>query len=281
MTYNNLVLGGGGITGLLYVGLFKALKKNNYLDGINAMSTQSVGAAFGFLYLAFGKDVNKLEDYLMKLNFRDIFLKNIFTKPFSYGLLDSARFKELGKDVLKQQNLSTNITFQQLYNLTGVEFIVLTTNLSTGLSRYFSHVTDPNADVLTILQMSMAIPYVFTPVNYDNHFYIDGGYGSEDLKKAFNGQESTTLIASLNSYKDHSDYFRSINNFGDFVYNINELIQRGTDLSVYDTPFPTVYLSTDINYCFYCIFKKDFLTKSDRKKLIDKAYKRTIKFLDS
>ena len=279
--YDNLVLGGGGITGLLYVGLFKALRDKQLLDKITSMSTQSVGAGIAFLYLAMGKDVDKMEDYLMDVDFRDIFIKDPFKKPFDYGVLDSDRFKELGKDVLKKQNLSSNITFQELYDLTGVEFNVLTTNISSGLSRYFSHTTDPNAKVLTILQMSMAIPYVFTPVKYDGSWYIDGGYGGEDLKKVFRGQESDTLVASLSTEKDHTDYFRSINNFFDFAYNMNELMQRGTDLSVYDVRFPTVYLTTDIEYCFDCFFRIDFLTKSDRKKLIDKSYRLSAKFLDA
>ena len=165
--YINLVLGGGGVTGLLYVGLFEALEEKGYFDthdehhdehehddedipssGIKNISSVSAGAGVALLYLLTGKNSNKLRTYFMELDFRHIFFKDPFTKLFDYGLLDSARFLDIGKNVLEKENLSPNITFQELYEYTHINFNVLVTNISTGKSRYFSHTTDPNVEVL-------------------------------------------------------------------------------------------------------------------------------------
>ena len=52
---------------------------------------------------------------------------------------------------------------------------IFTTNFTLSQSEIFSHENTPDVSVLTAVRMSISVPFLFTPVEYNGNIYVDGG----------------------------------------------------------------------------------------------------------
>eukprot|EP00058_Branchiostoma_floridae_P013955 XP_002599443.1 hypothetical protein BRAFLDRAFT_81059 [Branchiostoma floridae] len=72
-----------------------------------------------------------------------------------------------------------DITFKQLYSMSGIELCIVVTNLDQMTEEYCHVKTTPNFPIRKAVRMSMSIPGLFEPVLTDYHgskeLYVDGG----------------------------------------------------------------------------------------------------------
>jgi NTE family protein len=197
----NLVFEGGGVLGIAYAGVIKALEEANLLKNIREVAGTSVGA-IAAAAVACGATSE----------FADIYIK-----PFDPNtLLDGSRYKikifyDVNKDLgwcrgqvfenwieemldelinifkksssaaeikLKNRvnNCGRNITFDDILCLFGRKLYITGTSLSEKTLKYFSPETTPNMPVKTAIRISASIPFIFAPVRYEGELYIDGGW---------------------------------------------------------------------------------------------------------
>ena len=84
-------------------------------------------------------------------------------------LVDSTNLtqKEVVKKILttfiKSKNLSVDITFKELYELTRKLLIITGTNLTKKQGEYFSFLTTPDMKLIDAIRISTSIPFYFTP----------------------------------------------------------------------------------------------------------------------
>jgi predicted acylesterase/phospholipase RssA len=101
----------------------------------------------------------------------------------STGLLANLKDYGLAKccDILKfvgdlcDLTFGKRVTFKKLYERTGKDFIVVTTNINVGGAHYFSRFTEPDADVVDAIYMSCNIPGIFTRILHNSQWHVDGG----------------------------------------------------------------------------------------------------------
>lgn len=77
------------------------------------------------------------------------------------------------------------VTFYDLFNLTGVDLVIVGTNVSAHSGRYFSVGHTPDFPVVAAVVLSMSMPFVFKPVLVNTH--VDSDRSEDDYTKSYNG----------------------------------------------------------------------------------------------
>ena len=173
---DTICLSGGGIKGITYISALEYLEKEKYLsiDKINTFVGTSSGAILGFL-LSIGYTLDEMKEFVLNFNFSKLepdINCNIFLSK--YGIDDGIKMMTTIRTFLVEKLQLEDITFQQLYDLKGKTLKIFTTNYTLGRSEIFSHETTPDVSILLAVRMSLSVPFLFTPVEYNDCYYVDG-----------------------------------------------------------------------------------------------------------
>lgn len=180
-TIKHLVLSGGGPAGLITYGCIRYLSQNNvwFLSDIESIYGTSIGGYIGII-VSLGYEWQWLDDYFIKrpwdkiLEVTPMSIIDVYTKK---GLLDVDFIEKTISPLFTAKNLTKNVTMQELYDFTNIDIHVFSTEINgERLSKVdISHSTHPLLRVVDALAMTMAYPFVFSPVCNDGKCFIDGG----------------------------------------------------------------------------------------------------------
>src|SRR6201996_2113416 len=180
-----LVLSGGGAKGLSHIGILKAIDsaglKVDYITGT------SMGSILGGLY-AIGYSADSIEKIAKKIDW-DLLLSNqssmrsmIMDEKDEYGKYDIElpwvnHWFRFATGVIEGQELWLKFAelFRPVYDIKDfskfpIPFRCVATDVSTG-----DPVVLDSGEIVSAVRSSMAIPSVFTAVEYQGHKLIDGG----------------------------------------------------------------------------------------------------------
>jgi len=240
--YNNLVFSGGGVLGLGYVGVIKALNDLDKLKHITHVIGTSVGSIFAlFVACKLSNDkidlyVNKYFDNITKLD--DKLIKKIDNLSHNYGLYSNDIIRTCINNILNDEYNDKYLTFKQLYEKTKIDFTVVSTCLTDQSIVYFNHITTPHIIIADAITASSSIPLFFTCEKIDNKIYVDGCmvsnfpidyyddkhtgfYNKKTLGFNFIGENKKTTH-EINGYVD---YLKALENV-QFENNINQSIEN-------------------------------------------------------
>jgi len=173
----NLVLEGGGVLGIAYVGAMRGLEEKNKLSEIENIAGTSVGALSASL-MAVGFDSKELEDILRNLNMRKfndgrgVFFGGTNRMFKRYGWYRGEKLKSWVNDLLYEKTGKENLTFMELHELAEKDskfknLYVTVTNLSQQNWQTLSYLNFPNMRIADAVRMSASIPMYFTAVFMD------------------------------------------------------------------------------------------------------------------
>ena len=195
----HLVLSGGGLAGLSYVGVLKFLAESGLGAGITHVSGTSMGAMFATAF-ALGisaADVETMVHHIFRdpdyIRYEPTALLGLMN---TYGLDDGHRFVKplepyaaavaLTPEELKNATSAKMMfrahagapatTFRDIRERFGRTLVVVATCLETGEAVYFGPDTTPEVAVLDAVRASMAIPFVIRPVHIGGRHYVDGAF---------------------------------------------------------------------------------------------------------
>jgi hypothetical protein len=206
---NDLFIGGGGYSGIMFIGVLEYLHENNLLDLKNFYGC-SIGSLIGVLYLS---------GYTPKeilLKFLDIDLKEIVKYDF-YNISNNHIMDDLFLETLISYVFEFNdidITLSEFSKKTKVNINIHVTNLDTNEYINFDNKNYPDIKLKDAIKASMSIPFIFKSVSIGNCEYIDGCcknvYGSPKEDIYISGY---SIIAKFfeNSYT--SKVFKSLLNY--------------------------------------------------------------------
>lgn len=219
-----LVLSGGGTRGAAHAGILKALEEHGIYP--NVIAGSSAGAIAGTLYAAdySPKDILRF----FKINNKVLRWKNF--ARFRPGLLNAEKYSDMFKPWLGGK------TFEDL----SKELYVCVTDVLKGRTQFFS-----SGNLIKPTIASAAIPGIFTPVEIEQNWYIDGGtmnnFPVEPLlencdiilgsmvspKKAVTKKDLSSSMRLINRASDLSFYATSLSKFKycDIVFAPEELCQ--------------------------------------------------------
>lgn len=171
---NILVLSGGSLKGFAYIGVLKALKKLNLLNDLNIFIGTSVGSIFSLL-LSLNSCIEEIEEFINKINFNHLMNFNIKNLYCNYGLNDGSTIINLLFSFLNKKNFNQNLTFKELYERTNNILIINSSNITKKINEVFDYLLTPDMEILKAVRMSISVPFIFSPVKFNNCLYVDGG----------------------------------------------------------------------------------------------------------
>lgn len=93
----------------------------------------------------------------------------------SFGLDTGKRMDFVLQKLIANKGHDININLSEIYKLTKKKIIFTTVCVNTMEPAYISYESHPDLPLYLAIRMSSAIPVVFSPVLYNNQYYIDGG----------------------------------------------------------------------------------------------------------
>ncbi|HBH22275.1 MAG TPA: hypothetical protein DDY13_02510 [Cytophagales bacterium] len=275
-----VVLSGGGAKGLAHIGFLKVMEEAGIVPDM--ITGTSMGSIIGGLY-AIGYTADELDSISTHVDWAKVLANsvplneiNIEEKQYYGRYLTELYFKEgklsLPTGVLESENLhlllsrltlpAQNIEyFQDL----PIPFACVGSDISTGDAIVLNCGSLPEA-----LRASMAIPSIFTPVEYGNRYLVDGG-----LFRNFPVDEvedlGADIIIGINVASD-------LKSFEELNSMVDVLSQSAFVLSAFDTRQQKKKLDLLIEPP---LKKYGTASFTSAREIIDEGYEVALNFLDS
>lgn len=218
----NLVLQGGGIKGLAYVGALRYLEENNYT--IDYISGSSVGAIIGGLISA-GYDSYELESIINNISYDALASKNNITEALKKQGLHSIKKLEKYIDYLlikKNKRLFGDFKVGNNYKI-----IIIATSINFKrifVLPYDLKLLNINPDSFPVskaIAMSASMPFFYEPYILNGYKFYDGGVSDNYPTWCFSNALALKLSNENKAIKNMKyRIFGSINNKG----AINEIL---------------------------------------------------------
>lgn len=210
-----LAISGGGILGIKYIGVLKAIEDNGIIDTVEELCGSSVGGILTLL-INIGYKADEMVDIAYNTNFdeyQSMTLENVFNGR--YGLDNGDKLMDFISNLLIKKNINEHITFTELYEHTNKVLTVTGSCVNTGMVEYFNYKTAPNMSVIEAIRITIAFPFVYTAHKYMNKLYIDGAIFEPNPLLYFQDKRDKLGILS-NSTVEYND----IKSFKSFVSHI-------------------------------------------------------------
>ena len=172
-----LILSGSGTNFMAILGALDVILKKHPFHEIKRLIGTSMGSIICFL-LMIGYSPEAIYKVAKGHSFEalhNIGASDLLSFFDNLGLMTGHRILRVVQIFMKYKNISENITFQQLHELTQQELAVVVYCIDDMQTEVFSYENTPKMQVLTSIQMSISIPLLFRPVQYNNKLYVDGG----------------------------------------------------------------------------------------------------------
>lgn len=265
-----LILSGGGMKGLCYIGCLKYFEENNMLKDLELFVGTSIGALMGFTILI-GYTSNELIELFSKINFTN--LTNVtgdtilnFFKDF--GIDNGEKLLNFINILIKKkrkENDNNPLTFKDFYNLNKINFCISAYCLNDKKTVYFNYKTHPDLDIALAIRMSISIPFYFIPVKFNDKTYIDGGLinnfpidnkfikdNKDTIALFFINNNNEKIVENINSFEIYcshilDSYYKNIKKLYK-KFNKAHLISLKLDFDIFMLEFNID--NEKINKCF-------------------------------
>jgi predicted acylesterase/phospholipase RssA len=209
LNITHLVLSGGGMRGVLFVGALRYLYLENMHKNITHIAANSIGS-FVALFITFKLTIEEAERVIYTsasdTNLCNIPTKNYYKIVSNLGLCSISHFMEHLRKVLRVKYPDMeDITFKEASKRFGVNLYFSTTNINRCENRIFSIEDTPDVSVFTACEASMAIPLIFNPVAIDGEYYYDGAFSNNFPIKIFSHVSKDNIIGMV-IYKEREGY---------------------------------------------------------------------------
>lgn len=203
MELENLTFEGAGIFGISYVGALSVLKEHSILNGIKRYSGTSSGSLIAAL-LSMNCSVEKIHDIMLETDWGSFLdtrccCTGIFNTIFKFGYNIGKRKEKTFRRILDKITGIRDITFRQAHRKYHKELYVCAINITIEMPVYFSYDYSPDMPIYKALHMSTAFPYVFSPIKYNGHHYVDGGIMENYPIEVFNDKKRSLGLKIISS----------------------------------------------------------------------------------
>lgn len=218
--YNNLVLSGGGVRGLYYLGFIKyygeRIKQFKNLVGTSIGSFFVVAIALGYNNEELKLHVENTMDYSKVKNIQ------LFSFLSNLGLDDASKLEHCIKKMIRDKIGRKDITFIQLYKEYGKNVIIPVVCIQTKQVLYLSKDTYPHMKIWKAIRMSMSVPFLFKPYVYRGLSYVDGGIKHNFPIDLYNGSDTLGIDLSISCNPKSFDKL----DFEEYCISIVDIITR-------------------------------------------------------
>ena len=198
---NDLFIGGGGYSGVIFIGALEYIHQKKLLDLKNFYGC-SIGSLIGCLYIC-GFTPKSILNKFLDLNLEEIVKYDFNNLPSENYIIDDDLLDTLIGFLWEYH--AFDVTLSQFSNIYKVNVNIYTTNITKNLYTNFNNIDFPDVKLKDALRASMSIPFLFKPVNINGEMYIDGCcknlYGSPPDEVYIRGY--SLILNSLNTNKSY------------------------------------------------------------------------------
>ena len=179
LVIKHLVICGGGVSGFTAYRMIKERSISGFLsiDNIQSIYGTSVGAILAVI-LALKYSWEDIDIYLVKRPWQNVFKFDIQSFVYSYenrGIFDQKVIHEILHPLLLGKDLDVDITMKDLFEYSGIDIHVNTTELHSFKNIDISYKSHPEWKVCDAVYCSACLPILFSPFLIDDKCYVDGG----------------------------------------------------------------------------------------------------------
>jgi NTE family protein len=170
----NLVVCGGGINIVSYIGVLTCLSEQDLLHGITNYYGTSAGGIVSVM-LAIGYSVDEMKRFMLRFDFsrvvEDVDPILVFEE---LGLSLGTNMEIITKSVItfKLGEEKLDYTLKQLYEDRGINVSLSTYNVTKKCNVHFDRTSE--VPIWQALMATCRIPLIFTPMDINGEKYIDG-----------------------------------------------------------------------------------------------------------
>lgn len=179
-TINYLVFSGGGIRGIAYSNIPQILRNYNILQNIKGIAGTSAGSIVAGL-LSLKVEPESIYNIITTMDYEKFkddsygILIDLYRLGTKYGWNRGDYFLKWYDNLIETHTGIRNMTLQQAYEFSNIEFTAVSTCWNTSSSTYFNYKTHPTLPLSMAVRMSMSYPFFFVPFEYEGNLYVDGG----------------------------------------------------------------------------------------------------------
>lgn len=219
---DTLLLSSGGMKGISFLGVWKYIQERNLK--IKTFSGVSAGALFS-LFFVLGFSYQEIYDLIIELDFLELFDFNFINFFTTYGIISIERFESMVFEAFRKKGLSTNMTFNELFQQTNKELHTYAICVNTQQLQLFNHENTPDCKIWEAVKMSISIPLIFPPVSFNNCLYIDGALKNKIPLEFYNMNKTIPCLICGPQNNDVQNIFQYIykivNTIRDYHYSGN------------------------------------------------------------
>ena len=170
----NLIICGGGINILSYIGVIAVLQEKDLLKSVKNYYGTSAGGIVSVM-LALGYNVEEIKRFMFKFDFTRLVGDVDPTLLLDgMGLSDGTNMEIITKTLImfKLGEDKVDYTLKQLFQDQNISISVAAYNITKQKNTYFDHTSD--VPIWKALIATCRIPFLFTPFEIDGDKYIDG-----------------------------------------------------------------------------------------------------------
>jgi len=181
MTTNikHLIISGGGPLIFQTIGIVQQLEEKKIFNRSNLTSIYgtSSGAIVG-LFICLNYDWDVINKFMIERPWENLYYigtQQIYNGINQCGLYNSDIFIKSYKTLFEAKDVSIDITLKEFYELTNIDYHLISYEINNLQMEDISHETYPNLKVIDAIHMTACLPIFFTPVFIENKCFIDGG----------------------------------------------------------------------------------------------------------
>jgi len=227
----NMSLSGGGNFGFAHIGaLFELEKYADHID-IEHITAVSCGSIIAALY-AVGYSAEELREIFFALDLDALICDSSWWKRFysKFGMYNANKFEEEIDRLIAVKTNIKNCTFCQIdTNLT-----IVATNLNYQKPVCFNRELTPEMVISKSIRMSIAYPFLITPVLYAGDYFSDGGEFINYPISLFDDLEETVGIAFVAHNENSDGTLKNRTDIGsiyDYIVSVATTMSRATYVS--------------------------------------------------
>jgi predicted acylesterase/phospholipase RssA len=176
-TFSNIVIAGGAVKAISTIGCIKYLEEHDMMKSLRNYVGTSAGSIMCF-FLILGYKSHEiqsfLEEHLYDSSFMRFEIDQILNFFHTYGISNGVNLTHFFEKILYKKLKVKDITFIDLAKIVGKNLVVCASNLTTESAEFLSVDSVPSMSVIMALRMSCSIPYLFSPVYYNECIFVDG-----------------------------------------------------------------------------------------------------------
>jgi NTE family protein len=171
-----IYLSGGGMASITHIGALQELSTRFSIKAVKEWMGVSAGGLLA-MCICIGYTLDELMDLFMRFDFTNVNdVDSISGWLLYFGMDTGDRLYRLITACIRVKGLSSELTFQQVYDMFGCSLRIVATDLNEGKPIMFCHDTTPDYCVADAVRASAGIPYYYQPFicPKTGHFLVDG-----------------------------------------------------------------------------------------------------------